>query len=57
MKYTLKHVKLCKRRDENMLINLYPAVRLKLMSNGKQVNLLKKLSETNFIKTQFILKN
>lgn len=35
MKYTVKHVKLCKRRDENVLINLYPAVRLKLMSNGK----------------------
>lgn len=35
MKYSLKCVKLCKQRYENMLINLYPAIILKLMGNGK----------------------
>lgn len=34
MKYTLKHVKLCKQeRDENVS---HLAIRLKLMSNGKK---------------------
>lgn len=35
MKYSLKYVKLYKQGCENMLINLYSAIRLKLMGNGK----------------------
>lgn len=59
MKYTLKYLQLSKQRTENVLIIFFPAVRLRLMSNGKwkEIYQLKMLTETNFIKTQFIFKS